>query len=442
MTSGALTEKFDPADGSIRCISWATRASRGPASERSRVSPLLSRPHITSFPASQWRRRLGVPLALAREAGCKEVWGRLSQWRSPAKKEQEGETAEHSGHADHIAHARELDPESLGRRPDDLADVLTRVAHGIGAMFNKPEIALLLRAGAEETQWREALDHCLRGGLQAVLDEYAHVLIGSEGLQDAEPHARAERLGDAMLEALGVRSAVNRMRAIDVVSGRVRMNDEQRLRSHLAARYGRTGSDAGEDREAVVRAAFNSPFRPFVLASTSVGQEGLDFHTYSHAIIHWNLPSNPVDMEQREGRVHRYKGHAVRKNVAAAHAGAAFASADADAWEAAFDAARAEVVGPDGDSGNSGPDGLRPYWVYTGASNAGSARIERCVPAMPLSKEVAHYHRLRRTVADYRLVMGQPRQEDLVEYISGVSDGSARSGDALDWMRIDLMPKS
>ena len=44
--------------------------------------------------------------------------------------------------------------------------------------------------------------------------------------------------------------------------------------------------------------------------STSIGQEGLDFHTYCHAVVHWNLPSNPVDMEQREGRVHRYKGHA------------------------------------------------------------------------------------------------------------------------------------
>ena len=69
-------------------------------------------------------------------------------------------------------------------------------------------------------------------------------------------------------------------------------------------------------REDQLRQVFNSPFWPFVLASTSVGQEGLDFHTYSHAIVHWNLPGNPVDLEQREGRVHRYKGHAVRKNVA------------------------------------------------------------------------------------------------------------------------------
>ena len=36
------------------------------------------------------------------------------------------------------------------------------------------------------------------------------------------------------------------------------------------------------------------------------------------------LPGNPVDLEQREGRIHRYKGHAVRRNVAASHAFAAW----------------------------------------------------------------------------------------------------------------------
>nr|WP_270246095.1 helicase-related protein [Coprococcus sp. AM11-30B] len=42
--------------------------------------------------------------------------------------------------------------------------------------------------------------------------------------------------------------------------------------------------------------------RPFVLATTSIGQEGLDFHNYCCVIMHWNLPSNPIDLEQREGR--------------------------------------------------------------------------------------------------------------------------------------------
>jgi len=46
-----------------------------------------------------------------------------------------------------------------------------------------------------------------------------------------------------------------------------------------------------------VRQAFNSPLWPFVLVTTSIGQEGLDFHTYCRAVVHWNLPANPVDME-------------------------------------------------------------------------------------------------------------------------------------------------
>ena len=46
-------------------------------------------------------------------------------------------------------------------------------------------------------------------------------------------------------------------------------------------------------RKENIRNAFNSPMRPFVLATTSIGQEGLDFHNYCRVIMHWNLPSNP-----------------------------------------------------------------------------------------------------------------------------------------------------
>ena len=101
------------------------------------------------------------------------------------------------------------------------------------------------------------------------------------------------------------------------------------MRANFALRFGddRTETDQTLKRGAAVRTSFNSPFRPFVLATTSVGQEGLDFHVYCHAVMHWNLPRNPVDLEQREGRVHRYKNHAVRHNLASAHRAAALTSA-------------------------------------------------------------------------------------------------------------------
>ena len=57
---------------------------------------------------------------------------------------------------------------------------------------------------------------------------------------------------------------------------------------------------------------------------------------YAHAVAHWNLPTNPVDFEQREGRVHRYKGHAVRRNLAAAHGSAVIVAPNAGPSVAIF----------------------------------------------------------------------------------------------------------
>ncbi|MFZ5823444.1 MAG: helicase-related protein, partial [Bacillota bacterium] len=195
------------------------------------------------------------------------------------------------------------------------------------------------------------------------------------------------------------------LRTVTLFADEIRVNggdvklEREGMRARFALRYGvEQGDDGKAMRHTQVQRAFNSPFWPFVLASTSVGQEGLDFHPYCHAVVHWDLPSNPVDMEQREGRVHRYKGHAIRKNVAGAYAGVG--RAGGDPWEAMFGAAAAE-----------GSD-LVPYWVYPGP-----ARIERHVPCLPLSRDLERLTALRRSLAVYRMVFGQSRQEDMVAYL-------------------------
>ena len=161
-------------------------------------------------------------------------------------------------------------------------------------------------------------------------------------------------------------------------------------------------------RADVVRRAFNSPFRPFVLASTSVGQEGLDFHPYCHAVVHWNLPTNPVDIEQREGRVHRYKGHAIRRNVARAYGLQVLAHLwdDGDPWERMFELAKKARP--------AGKNDLWPYWLF---ETEGGAKVERRVPMLPLSREHEQLRRLKRSLAVYRLTFGQPRQEDLLAWL-------------------------
>lgn len=124
--------------------------------------------------------------------------------------------------------------------------------------------------------------------------------------------------------------------------------------------------------------------------------------------MHWNLPSNPVDLEQREGRVQRYKNHAVRKNIAEVYGLSAlrdiWTSMD-DPWQILF-AKAAEQRAPDENE-------LVPYWIF----ERGSARIERHVPLLPYTREVGRLKRLRRGLALYRLVLGQPRQEDLLAFL-------------------------
>jgi len=185
------------------------------------------------------------------------------------------------------------------------------------------------------------------------------------------------------------------------------------------------GAAVGTRKERV-RAAFNSPFWPFVVVSTSVGQEGLDFHHYCHAITHWNLPSNPVDLEQREGRVHRYKGHAVRKNLAAEYALEALRQMDPDAWEAVFKIGRANRSSDEND--------LVPYWLFPG-----KAKIERHVPMLPFSREVEHLHKLRHSLAIYRMVFGQSRQEDLISYLLTEIPESEREN-MVKGLQVDLTP--
>ncbi len=203
------------------------------------------------------------------------------------------------------------------------------------------------------------------------------------------------------------------------------------LRARFALRFGdnRVDEDRDSFRPTLVREAFNSPFWPFVLVTTSVGQEGLDFHLYCHSVVHWNLPANPVDLEQREGRVHRYKGHAVRKNLACAYPRAALAAKDGDPWAALFSEGANRRTSDEND--------LVPSWIFTD----GPARIERLVPTLPLSRDEARLIALKRSLAAYRLAFGQPRQEDLVAFLRQTltEEEVERVSEEL---RIDLAPPS
>jgi hypothetical protein len=291
-----------------------------------------------------------------------------------------------------------------GRAPLLASSALVGMA--FRSLYNRPESIALVRSGSDdEPYWKAALDYGASGNLQAVLDEYVHALRDHLGVR-GRPLRAAMQIGAAVADAASM-SAVRL--GYDYVKtsgdGSVTLGQDF-IRCRFALRYGnsadRTEDDKQETRADQVRGAFNSPFRPFVLASTSVGQEGLDFHLYCHRIVHWNLPSNPVDLEQREGRVHRFKCHVVRRNAAAR--GISALDGLADPWDSLFAAAEAMR----GDASD-----LVPYWVLPGEH-----RIARHVPLLPLSRDIGRWSDLQRSIALYRVAFGQPRQEDLLELLA------------------------
>jgi hypothetical protein len=296
------------------------------------------------------------------------------------------------------------------------------IGAGFRSLFNRPEVmALLDGQGSELAYWQVVLEYCHGGNLQAVVDEYVHHLVGNEN----------PATDDALLGmAVDMRSAIALHVAALQGFDPSHPDTPLRFNARFALRYGSAKGARNLDEKSVqrmsdVQAAFNSPFWPMVLASTSIGQEGMDFHWWCHSLVHWNLPANPADFEQREGRIHRFKGHAVRKNVGAAHREEALRSKVADPWTAAFAAAELRRQ-PD-------MNDLWPWWTYPGDS-----KIERWIPSFPLSKDQQREYRLKGQRALYRLAFGQPRQEDLLSILD--QQGYAEDVERLAELRIDLRP--
>lgn len=292
------------------------------------------------------------------------------------------------------------------------------VASALRSLFIRPEVTMVLDQVTDDALpfWGRVMQYCAFGNLQAVLDEYLHHLAveGGSGELDDERLLRLARLAG---EAISIRES--NLAVFDADDP----TTTERLPTRFALRYGGRREEQENVRQPQVRQAFNSPFWPFVLASTSVGQEGVDFHWWCHSLMHWNVPASPIDFEQREGRIDRYAGHAVRLNIAARHGDAILRSDDPDPWDAAY-----RIAGEHADE-NLGA--FAPYWVFPG-----DARMERHVAPFALSTDEARLAQTKRDVAFYRLTFGQPRQEDMLTLLEQrYTDASPEN---LEAMRLDL----
>ncbi len=318
-----------------------------------------------------------------------------------------------------------------GGQPVSMA--AAKVAAGFHSLFSTPEAYALLKAWknretedeaeAENTEyWRSTLCYGIDGNLQSVLDEYVHCLSGQHS-------GEIEKIAEDMHAALTVLPSQVHLRHFEYEDGKFEVKEKNVV---LTGRYAQRLKDGKEDagRQTDVQRAFNSPFRPFVLATTSIGQEGLDFHPWCHTVVHWNLPSNPVDLEQREGRVQRFKGHAVRKNIAKTFSLAGICEyarkhGIRDPWQALFELAVKCT------ENRENFDGMVPFWLFRKEETKEHAPIERRIYSLPLSRDEDRLERLLDDLVFYRMTFGQPRQEDLV---NALRERRRASDDSNEWM--------
>lgn len=428
---------------------WPVASVALAADPREHHDPLTGR---TGNEAAYWRTMLGQTDATPRGISAADVADALTGLSEAAERSDAAESSRLAQHVD-LALGLQSTGEAVAVADDDetLASLATYgpanvayrcvnriagettteaarwraaavIASGVRTLFNRPEtMGLLDQLLPGTVYWRAVLAYCAWGNLEAVLDEYLFHL-STQAVADGMTDERLVALAAKVNAAITLRSAP--YEAFDPL----RPSKPIMFASRFALRYGNKRATSIESsRQTDVQDAFNSPFWPFVLATTSIGQEGIDLHWWCHATCHWNTPASPVDFEQREGRVSRYGGLAVRRNLAELHSAELIAglSNAANPWDRAYALGASRV--------DDRFDELAPHWICNGTT-----KVERHLFPYPLSSDLTRYERLKEDLVLYRLTFGQPRQEDLLELLRrrGVGADAARAAA----MRLDLRP--
>ena len=123
----------------------------------------------------------------------------------------------------------------------------------------------------DDDYYESVLDYCVIGNLQAVLDEYLH-------MAQTEDKKLGQIVTDAIIDTSNL--------GIDTTDSLGKEEKKQLMRCHFAIPFiDKTVTDKSVAHTTNIRKAFNSPFRPFLLSTTSIGQEGLDFHWYARKLF-------------------------------------------------------------------------------------------------------------------------------------------------------------
>ena len=266
----------------------------------------------------------------------------------------------------------------------------------IRSFINRPgSLKAIMKFGRGSKPVDKAFDYFEGGNFQAVVDEYVFQVFSNK-----TDHGIIE-LCKKLSQVFGATKA-------HCVVPQLKDDEPKRVNSDIICCFGE-GAEESNSRD-LNREAFNSPFWPFVLTTTSVGQEGLDFHLYCNDIYHWNLPVNPVDFEQREGRLNRFNNYMIRQNIVAEQESKKIELNNGDfIWDVYLK--NALLYANRCDRYNLG---MSPHWVFSPVKNS-RAKFNRHILDLPCSNDRDRYEKLMQDLDFYRLALGQPNQRKFMD---------------------------
>lgn len=301
----------------------------------------------------------------------------------------------------------------------------------------------------KQNAWQRVTELCINGNLESVLDEHFWVYLKINSLDSVDPAQKIDSLITHIKDLCSLHNGWTKLEQVtskrrsahennselsktnhttDKLAVKRRRPKPINLRTHAARAFLEAKSDTNQTIKGKRKQKrqpkklgstlerlgkrFNSPFWPHVLVTTSVGQEGLDFHVWCNSLIHWDVRTNPIDMEQREGRIQRFAGLGVRKAIAAkceATLKKTFTPGESP-WQqleklaCKKDEARASRE-------TTGDDSMHPWWTFNG-SHPQTYHFQ-----IPFAQQNLRFERVRNLQKLYRLALGQVNQEGLVKAI-------------------------
>ncbi len=275
------------------------------------------------------------------------------------------------------------------------------------------------------------LEYAAMGHLQAVLDEYFHILKDWRGFLTESGPAIISDLAETATSALSLRT-VNY--ATDIPTAETRRSPSIGTRCEADSR-----SDS-ETKPSKANSANNAPNRQAKRSTRRSGRSS----SQPHRSAKKDSTSTSTPMRSCTGTFPPTRS--TSSNAKGASTATKATPSARTSRKHAAPRRSTEVIATHGSRCSrqqrkwpSEPDGeLAPYWVF--CPPGANARIERYVPVLPLSRDASKLERLLKAVATYRLSFGQPRQEELLKYLAGRIP-EPELLEIVQRLRVDLTPR-